>query len=89
MNYLNAFVLVNKMERYHYIGNHFIRGSKFLKKVSLVLLPVYIILAAINTGELVDITSIVLLLLVAVFVQSIVLQLAGTILIYIADKKSR
>lgn len=51
MNYLNAFVLVNKMNKYQILASKFKSYAKYLGIISIVAFVTFLVLNAFNTGN--------------------------------------
>lgn len=76
MSYLNAFVLVNKMKNNQLLATRFKRFSKYLRYIAVGSMLLFLILAAISTGQdyMIVLCYIVLMISIVSTLQSILLQ---------------
>lgn len=81
MSYLNAFVLVSKMKNNEVVATRCKHFSKYLRYLAIVSLFVFLILAAISTGQdyMIVLCYIVLMISIVSALQSIFLQVLSKI----------
>lgn len=81
MSYLNAFVLVNKMKSNEVVATRCKQFSKYLRYIAIGSLLVFLILAAISTGQdyMIVLCYIVLMISIVSALQSIFLQVLSKI----------
>lgn len=79
MNYLNAFVSVNKMDKNRILGARYLGFSKYLRIISLVSLISFLIFTAISKGDdiLVVVSYILMMLTIITIIQSFVFLFLG------------
>ena len=81
MSYLSAFVLENKMNKNQVLAKKLKNFSKYLRYIALASLLLFLVLAAISTGQnyMIVICYIVLMICIVTALQSIMLQIFSKI----------
>lgn len=74
------------MNKYNYLGNKLLIIAGYSSKIALISFPIYIILAAKNTGDMFLVTYVSLLVFIVALIQSVILKIIGTVLIRKGNK---